>query len=1444
MNIYLIIILVFSVPSLLAIDEELDKISLRCADSECSNPISNGSIVTDYPATDSKYKIKLKKGDNCEVFGMSNDGNILLARVNKQEGIISNIFYREEKVLVPKKTLVGGKWNKNRFSKSSTLGSAKKEQNVPSKPAIKEMVENNQTMEDNILPTDEKKSFETYNNFTYNDSLVNTNALPSEQNFTNQVQDGNYSVNINESKIEPSPTLDPKVGDMHVNDSFNNSTNDYNTYKTENLEKEPLEYSNGDHNANRNQPIEVTESTLTAKPSDVHINNTVNPDNITNHVDDNSENAEGIFSKMIPGNESSTKEAVPNLMAEPVSVTDQHHRLVENQQKSTTNATPVNQTDYFNTTATTLPESSEVKSGLEPTLQSKITDGQPQESSNKKPTDDKYFNTSSPGLDKVETNAEPMSQNKSVDIQFPESTNETDETKVPKTPVTTPPEYVQMQTRQSSDATLTDNTNLKTPLEFGGFKTGLEQSYQNKNSVAKPLETLNEMHTGDKDLNTASDLSTIPRPEVQTELEPTLQNKITDIQSPETNSREHANETNLSETPLNTLPEADKSQPKEVANKIAVDDLSSPTHLESDEVKEAFEPTSPDIISDTLPLKVSNDTHAHKTDLNTPATPSQENDKVKTEMKPTSETIHTDVQPQAIDLNKSVPSTASSGESKTVMETSSETTSSDVQHQPITYNTYTDETDLNKSVLSTASVDKASTGIDHTSETTGSDVQHETTTFNKYIYETDVNKAPSTTSSEEAKTAKETQTTNSETQPTEVKEISLLPTEEAAKELDYKADEYDDITSEFQKRSEAYEEIGVTIGNGGDCMFSALYSALASFQDLFSKSPSHHGDFNKETDTNELDIPSNLSEEVDIPYTQEHVSKENFSDGDSSWMSWKTVLLLVFTSGVILVFSLGSYYIENSKRDVELMMKNNSLADELFILQKERITLEERLQQSEEAVNKFSKESSMSTYEVEALKAELSQLKMEKSQAEEREQGLIKKCNMLETNYSKLRQLFSENKQKGERSALIADIKKLKESSNNEILSLKDQLELKSEEIKTLMVKLQKSNDTKDKLEEKLNLMMSEEQVAVKHYQDSVAKLEQTIEDSKATVIKLEDEMGKLKKECESLTIEKELAESALQKAHGLKSSESLSRWLESKEVRLSLVVAEKKLLELTEEKAALRKEKEELLEKQKLLENQIEDLNNKYEEAEKAKIEGLTRLKVLSDYFNEKETQLQEQLGTKEALWLQKQSDDHTIYEQMRSLREENQTYKSQNETLRKEIIDQETSFKKLIANAEEKADGYWVSLRQAERRLKESQVEAAQLRNRLTNLEISGDHLPEDKLKGMEVNGDMPPFGPATSPPFMLYPGEFIPPPPLISAPSRPPPLGRISSPTLGDFTPPLPLPPFDRYPPSPPPPPPQYLHKPQPRDGASRKQKDSQSSNHSSESTNEKSQRRSKR
>ncbi|KAF6210876.1 hypothetical protein GE061_013987 [Apolygus lucorum] len=634
-----------------------------------------------------------------------------------------------------------------------------------------------------------------------------------------------------------------------------------------------------------------------------------------------------------------------------------------------------------------------------------------------------------------------------------------------------------------------------------------------------------------------------------------------------------------------------------------------------------------------------------------------------------------------------------------------------------------------------------------------------------------------------------------------------------------------------------------------DPWYSGIFSTFGSIQDMFSSQMAEKEVIPSTADTPEVTPKLQVSEDeksetcstetcesrpqIDLGAAKE----ENYLAFDQVWLSPRSMLLMIITASVVLLFSLGYYYLENLKRDVELVSKYNDLAGKLFIEQKEKEMLAEQLTSANESMTQISFDTTKYDEEINDLKALVQKYKEEKSTIEEKEKETRKKFMMVDKNYNELKNILSQNKQKGERSALILDIKNLKDSiagNNIEIASLKEQLIEKKDEIKSLNARIMEFVETNKQLETNVEKAISENHETAQKFQDNIAKLEKTIEESTIARVKLEKECTQLKKERESLAVEKELAESSLQKYQRLKpSANSLAEWLDAKEVRVSLLAAEKKVEELTTIRDDFIREKTLLEDKQRTLIFDLEQLNEKYEKAEKDKIEALTKLQVLSDYFKEKESQLQEELGSKESLWLQKQSDDRTIYEQMRALREENTSFKNQNETLKREILDQEASFKKLITSAEEKAHENWVALRHHERRLKEAQMEASQLRSRLTALEATGDN-SDDKINKGEVNGDIPPYGSATSPPFMLYP-EFVPPPPLLpNTPSRPPPLGRISSPPLGDFTPPPPLVPYEMFlPPSPPPPAAHVLHKPQPLDGSHRIQKNSQSSNHSSES-----------
>lgn len=76
--------------------------------------------------------------------------------------------------------------------------------------------------------------------------------------------------------------------------------------------------------------------------------------------------------------------------------------------------------------------------------------------------------------------------------------------------------------------------------------------------------------------------------------------------------------------------------------------------------------------------------------------------------------------------------------------------------------------------------------------------------------------------------------------------------------------------------------------------------------------------------------------------------------------------------------------------------------------------------------------------------------------------------------------------------------------------------------------------------------------------------------------------------------------------------------------------------------------------------------------------------------------------------------------------------------ETLKKEIEEQERSYKSRLATQEKKAHENWVQSRQLERRLEESKQEASQLRQRLTLVEKEKEAILAAKENGT-ANGDV---------------------------------------------------------------------------------------------------------
>lgn len=107
-------------------------------------------------------------------------------------------------------------------------------------------------------------------------------------------------------------------------------------------------------------------------------------------------------------------------------------------------------------------------------------------------------------------------------------------------------------------------------------------------------------------------------------------------------------------------------------------------------------------------------------------------------------------------------------------------------------------------------------------------------------------------------------------------------------------------------------------------------------------------------------------------------------------------------------------------------------------------------------------------------------------------------------------------------------------------------------------------------------------------------------------------------------------------------------------------------LLAVTKEKSTIQEQFQTEKDSRKLLEDRVktisEEMSNLKKEfgvAEKEKLEAQTRLEVLSTYFKDKETQLQQELSLKEARWMQQQGETTSTVEKVQALNDEIQTLK-----------------------------------------------------------------------------------------------------------------------------------------------------------------------------------------
>ncbi|KAL7636065.1 UNVERIFIED_CONTAM: hypothetical protein RMT77_013884 [Armadillidium vulgare] len=219
-----------------------------------------------------------------------------------------------------------------------------------------------------------------------------------------------------------------------------------------------------------------------------------------------------------------------------------------------------------------------------------------------------------------------------------------------------------------------------------------------------------------------------------------------------------------------------------------------------------------------------------------------------------------------------------------------------------------------------------------------------------------------------------------------------------------------------------------------------------------------------------------------------------------------------------------------------------------------------------------------------------------------------------------------------------------------------------------------------------------------------------------------------------------------------------------------------------------------------KRIELENTSLKSSSERLQKERDEATSKLEILSQYYEEKETQLKKALESQDHLLQSAEGSANLVSNRIQTYELELASCRSQIESLKNELEEQKQSYKIQLSNEEKKLHETWLSARAAERRQEELRQENTQLRQSLTQLQRDTDNKimfnkpppkrvdangsisspipvendinipPHPHPPPLDMDGTMPPLPP---PPMMFHPPPGLPPlPPRMFGPPLPPP------------------------------------------------------------------------
>lgn len=374
---------------------------------------------------------------------------------------------------------------------------------------------------------------------------------------------------------------------------------------------------------------------------------------------------------------------------------------------------------------------------------------------------------------------------------------------------------------------------------------------------------------------------------------------------------------------------------------------------------------------------------------------------------------------------------------------------------------------------------------------------------------------------------------------------------------------------------------------------------------------------------------------------------------DSNWTfellenGYSLMMYLSLTAVTVLLFVLGHYYIEKRRIDGSLISNINKLEKKLLVTSKENLLLHDELKLTKDRLVSI-EDSSFGTDEmVGALKNELEEARNTRVELEEQITNLERELENateagLELNRMLTEFLSAQNgnetimanveslqKQLCEQQTTINNMNITLTTKNAENELLHSELSISNVKIEELQAELDKmvvhllsvqeeKNNVETDLEEHMRSLKDdyENKFKVMYADLSAVKDDNNILGERASELQ-----SRLELKINEYTVLKE----SMNEVQAINSNkESLAALLDVSKVKAEVQQLREEKRKLTD---AVKGEKDSkiLAEKQvQVVMQEMQILKDKYEEADKDKVEAQTRLEVLSTYFNEKEAQLQ----------------------------------------------------------------------------------------------------------------------------------------------------------------------------------------------------------------------------